>query len=244
MARVVAALLLAGSTLTATVAHADRPLCTDVPPDAEVRRRLAALSQLVRDHEPPVRRWYTSFALLHGGMLSGAVILGATAETEQTRNVMIVGSIGSALALTTLVIFTPPLMGAGDTLADLPEDSPEARLHKMRVAEDLLRRASSGVDFLHGWFPATLSTLYVAAMSQALLLGFEQPEAAIGHAAGGLVLGLGRILLRPTGARDAWRRYARAFPDAGCEEPTVPTSPETSWRFAPFGGGLGFEINF
>jgi hypothetical protein len=81
-------------------------------------------------------------------------------------------------------------------------------------------------------------------MSQILLLAFDQLGAALSHVGGGLVLGLGRILLRPMGARDAWRRYSRAFPDAGCEAPAVPEPPETSWRITPWAGGVGFVVNF
>lgn len=238
-ARLAAAAIAGALLLAAPPARADRPACTETPSDAEVRRRLEVIEGLVRDEEPPVRRWFTSFALLHGTMLSGSTILAATAEDEGTQAIMTVGAVGSALALTTLVIFVPPLMGAGDTLASLPESDPEARLHKLRVAEDILRRAAGSVDFLHGWFGATATSLYVAAMSSVLLIAFEQTGSAFSHLGGGLLLGIGRILLRPTGGRTAWQRYQRAYPDAGCEE-IVPDEPEAGLHVTPFGLQLRF----
>lgn len=243
MSRVVALSLAATVAFGATVARAQREGCVETPSDAEVRQRLAILEGLVRDNEPPIRRWFTSFALLHGTMLSGALIFAISAEDESFRNTMIVSTVSSALGLGSLLVFVPPLMGAGDTLRSLPEDTPGERLHKMRVAEDVLRRASSSVDFLHGWFPATASTVYVLAASQVLLLGLDQLGGALSHSIGGAILGLGRILLHPTSPRDAWRRYARRYPDAACGEP-VATSPETSLRLEAAPGGFGLTLRF
>lgn len=243
MPRVVALVMAMSLTLGAAAAKADRPACVETPTDAEVRRRLEVLDGLVRHNEPPVRRWFTSFALLHGTMLSGALIFAISTDQPSFRDTMIVGSISSALGLGSLLVILPPLMGAGDTLRALPEDTPGQRLHKMRVAEDILRRASSSVDFLHGWFPATASTVYVLAASQILLLGLDQLGGALSHSIGGAIIGLGRILLAPTSPRDAWRRYSRRYPDAACEEP-VPSSPEASWNLGAEPGGLGLTVRF
>lgn len=243
MTRVAALFLAVSLTLGATAARADRPACVESPSDAEVQRRLDVLEGLVRRNEPPIRRWFTSFALLHGTMLSGALIFAISADDQDFQNTMIVSSVSSALGLGSLLVFIPPMMGAGDTLGSLPDDTPVQRLHKMRVAEDILRRASDSVDFLHGWFPATASTVYVLAASQVLLLGLDQLGGALSHSIGGAILGLGRILLHPTSPRDAWRRYSRAYPDAACEEPVAPP-PETSWRVTPSAGGLGLTVRF
>lgn len=243
MRRLAAALLVVSLTASASVARADRPACAETPSDAEVRQRLEILETLIQQNEPAVRRWFTTFALLHSAMLSGALIFAISTDQPAFRDTMIVGSISSGLALASLVVFIPPLMGAGDTLRSYPDGTPAERFTKMRVAEDILQRASGSVDFLHGWFPATASTVYVLAASQILLLGLEQLGGALSHSIGGAILGLGRILLHPTSPRDAWRRYTRRYPDAACEEP-IPPPAETSWQFAPAPGGLGFTVRF
>lgn len=229
---------------TATIALAQRPICSDTLSDAEVRARLAVLSNAVRREEPAVRRWFTTFVLLHATMASGTAILAASAQDEGFRNEMLVNSLSSTLGLTTLVIFAPPFLGAGDGLRAVREDTPEDRLHKLRVAEDLLRREAASIDFLRNWFPATLSSLYVAAAASTLLLVFDRPSGAITHSIGGAVLGLGRILLRPIGSRAAWRSYLAAHPDANCDETSAGLAPAPTVALVPYGLGLGLRVDF
>jgi hypothetical protein len=220
--------------------------CTETPSDREVRARLRFLAGQLSREEPPVRRWYTTFMVLHGVMGGMAAILAATAQDENFRNEMLVGTTSSTLALTTLLIFSPPLMGAGDRLRALPEDTPDARLHKMRVAEGIFFNAAANLDFFWGWFPSTMSSLYVTAAASVLLLAFNRPQGAIIHSIGGAVLGLGRLLLHPSGGRHVWRRYRRAFEDAGCAQETAPPPPppEARAQIVPYGLGVGVHVEF
>lgn len=243
MRAVLAALLVLSITSVATPATAQRPVCRDLE-DREVRARLAILESAIRREEPAVRRWWTSFALLHAVMASGAAILAASAQDEGFRNEMLVGVTSSTLGLATLVIFTPPLMGGGDALRAQPSGTPDARRHRLRVAEGILQRAAASTDFLRSWVPATLSSLYVTAAASTLLLAFQRAKGAILHSVGGAVLGLGRILLHPTGARDRWRRYLRAHPDAACDPAPHVAPIEPRAAIVPYGLGLGLRVDF
>lgn len=243
--RSLARALAVGLVLTfASGAAADLPQCGDSISDAQVRARLAALSSRVSQHEPATRRWWTTFLFLHGTMASGAAILAASAQDEAFRNEMLVGLTSSSLGFISLAVFTPATMGAGETLRALPERTSEERLHKLRVAEDVFRRSAQSIDFLRSWVPATLSGLYVSAAATTLLLAFQRPTGAIIHSIGGAVLGLGRILLRPTESRDLWDRYRRAFPDAECE--ALVAGPDLSPRVqvVAHGVGMGLRIEF
>jgi len=228
------------------MARADRPRCTEVPSDTAVRTRLTTLRTMIRNEEPGVRRWWTSFAVLHTSMLTGSLLLGVSAGDEGYRNEMIVGTTSSTLALASLVIFLPPLMGAGDSIDAMPEDTPVERLAKMRAAEDRLRRASAGVDFLHSWVPTTLSLGYVAAAAGTLLLAFDRNVGAFTHSIGGTILSLARVLLHPSGPQTAWRRYRNAYPDAGCQPLDEPVAqlPGPSWQLSPAGGGMSLTVRF
>lgn len=240
--RSAALVLLLVSALPSTAA-AQRAACGELS-DAEVRARTALIERAIRREEPAVRRWWTSFALLHAVMASGTAILAASAQDEPFRNEMLVNMTSSTLGLATLVVFVPPLMGAGDAMRAQPAGTPAERLHRLRIGEGILARSAASTDFLRSWVPATLSTLYVTGAAGTLLLALERPQGAILHSVGGAVLGLGRILLHPTGARDAWRRYLRAHPDAACDEPPIAAPIEPRAAVVPYGLGLGLRIDF
>lgn len=229
----------------ASSAAAQRTACTESLSNAEVRQRLELVTGIVSREEPAVRRWWTTFALLHSTMAAGAAILAGSAQDEGFQNEMLVNTLSSTLALATLVIFGPPLVGAGSSLRAMPVDTPEDRLHKLRIAEDALRRDAASIDFLRNWFPATLSSVYVTAAATTLLLVFNRPSGAMTHSIGGAVLGLGRILLRPIGSREAWRRYLRDHPDADCDEaPGASVLEGPRVAVVPYGIGIGLRVDF
>ena len=242
--RVAAVLTLALVLVPSMGLADDRPICGEAPSDAEVRQRLAVLREHVRQEEPAARRWFTSFAVLHSSMLAASVILATSADTDEGRQIdLTVGAISSSLALITLLTTMPPLMGAGGTLDGLPRETPEQRLHAMREAEDILRRDSNAVEFVSSWLPATGTALYTVAAATTLLVGFDRWGGAFSHVLGGIVLGHGRLLLRPTGSRSRWRRYRRQYADAGCER-VVASGPQPSFRIGAAGPGLGFSLRF
>lgn len=221
----------------------DRPICEETPSDAEVRQRLEVLREYVRAEEPPARRWFTSFLVLHGVMAASSAMLAASADQNEGQQIdMTVNTISSTLAVITLLTATPPMMGAGGTLDGMREDSDAARLAKLREAEDILRREANAVDFVDSWLAATGTAAYTTAASTTLLVAFDRLSAAYTTILGGIVLGHGRLLLRPHGARGLWRRYRRRFPDAACEE--GPTLAGPTLQVTPVGAGVGLTLRF
>lgn len=236
--------LVLATALAPTLAHADdRPTCGESPSDAEVRARLLVLEHHVLEQEPLDRRWFTTFAFLHGAMAAGAGILAAQSDNDDDLRVgMVVNATSSTIGLLSLVIVGTPLMGSGGSLDAMSEATPEERLDKLRAAEDVLRRASNAVEFARGWLPAAASSVYTGGVGVLLLAGFGNLGGAFTHTIGGAIIGLGRLLLRPTGARPAWRRYRHAHPDAACEEPVSP-APQPFVR-VDFGFPLGLSVSF
>ena len=245
MTRSALAFVLALTTIPGAAAADDRPVCTETPSDEEVQARLRILEGHVRDEEPGERRWFTTFLLLHGTMAAAGSILAASADTNEGMQVdMTVNTISSVLAAITLLTSIPPLIGAGGSLDEMPEETPEDRLRKLRNAEDILRRANNAAEFVHSWLPATGSALYTTAAATTLLVGFDRLSAAYTHIIGGAVLGLGRLLFRPVGARSRWRRYRRQYPDAACEEGVAAGLDGPTVRVGMSGLGLSFSLSF
>lgn len=216
--------------------------------DADVTARIHDLRGRIEREEPPMRHWLTVFAVLHGALLIGELVLGFTANGDGPRNEAIIGAVSSGLGLVTLMTSFPPLIGAGGTLDSLPESTPEERVAKLVRAEELIRRSAEATAFVRSPLASLLTTGYVIVMSSLLATLFQRETGAYVLAAGGVVLGQGRLLLHPDGILHEWRRYQFAHPDAGCH-PAVPVAI-SALRLdvgpvgVPGGGGIGLSLTF
>jgi hypothetical protein len=239
-------LVLALLTLAPPVsAQDDEARCADADPsDAEVRERLAVARGAIAVHEPDMRHWFTAFVILHAVMGGTQLTLFVAAPDDGQRADFGFQALSSVLGMATLLISTPPLLGAGGTLDGMAEDTPEARRLKLASAESLLRRSSDAVSFVRGPVSSLLTTGYGLAASTVLLLAFNRPSAALLLAGGTAVIGQGRLLLHPWGIRDAWRSYQQRYPDAGCLSQTPPAALATRWSIGTYGVGLSFTLTF
>ncbi|MDQ3031048.1 MAG: hypothetical protein M3Y87_01420 [Myxococcota bacterium] len=239
-ARTLAAILaLSLLALPPGAARADEVACPEVgPDDAEVQRRLRWLEARFADTEDDVRRWFGAFIVLHGLLTGVQLTLALATPDDQSRIDFIVNTTGSGLGLVTLLLSTPPILGAGDLMRSLPRDTPEDRLASLRIAEARMRRSAEASGFVRSPLPSLATTFYVAAGGITLLL-LDRPVGAILHAAGGTVLGQGRLLLHPTGAIDAWRTYLHHHADAGCTPEGASARYDAGMRFAISPSGVG-----
>jgi hypothetical protein len=216
--------------------------------DADVTARLHDIRTRIERHEPDMRHWLMAFAVLHGALFGGEMVLGLTANGDGPRNEAIIGAISSGLGLVTLLTSFPPLVGAGGQLDAMPEDTPEQRVAKLVHAERLLRESAAATAFVRGPVASLLSAGYVAIVASLLATVFERTTGAYVLAAGGVVLGQGRLLLHPDGILHEWRRYLYQHPDAGCEPEVAPPTPSIAWQLTPTavpgGGGIGFSLRF
>lgn len=216
--------------------------------DAEVTTRLHDIRARIEHHEPDMRHWLTAFAVLHGALLGGELVLGFTASSDGPRNEAILGAISSGLGLATLLVSFPPLIGAGGTLDAIPEATPEERVAKLVRAERLLRQSADAVSFVRGPVASLLSTGYVIVMASLLATVFQRTTGAYILAAGGVVLGQGRLLLHPDGIMHEWRRYRFQHADAGCAPTLSVATAAIAWQLMPTampgGAGLGFSLTF
>ena len=80
------------------------------------------------------------------------------------------------------------------------------------------------------------------------LFGPPRTTGALILAAGGVVLGQGRILLHPDGILHEWRRYRFLYADAGCAAPVAAPTASLRWELGPAampgGGGIGLTLTF
>ncbi len=224
--------------------------------DGDVSARIHDIRARIAHHEPDMRHWVTAVGVLHGALIGAELVLTFTASGDGPRNEGIIGTLSSTLGLVTLLASFPPLVGAGGTLDGMPEDTPEQRVAKLVRAEQLLRVSAEGVAFVRGPVASLLSAGYVGVVAGVLLALplipslqlSPRPTGAYVLAAGGVVLGQGRILVHPDGILHEWRRYRALHPDAGCAAPVAAPTASVRWEIGPAalpaGGGLGLSLTF
>ena len=240
------------SALAQDTSEAELARCADFGlDDAEVTARLHDVRARIEQHEPAMRHWVTAVGAIHGALVIGELVLAFTASGDGPRTEALIGAISGGLGFVTLLTSFPPLVGAGGSLDAMPEQTPEERLAKLVRAEEILRRSADSVSFVRGPIASLLSAGYVIVVSSLLATVFQRTTGAFVLAAGGVVLGQGRLLVHPDGILHEWRRYRLLHPDAGCE-PASPAAAHASlgvgWQLgaAPFagGGGIGFSLTF
>jgi hypothetical protein len=226
----------------ASPVRADDPLCEELPDDV-VTARLREVRAHVSQHEPDTRHWATAFLSLHLVMTGVQLSLAFTADNDGARADGWTGTVSSALGIATMLISWPQILGAGGEVDGMPMDTPAERRWALARAEQRFRRAADQVGFVRSPFTTVLNALYVGAAGSFVLLGWGRVTGGFLLAIGGSVLAQGRVLLFPYGIRDAWRRYLRAHPDAGCEPGPAPARGP-SVNLVPTGLGAQLFVSF
>lgn len=242
-------LVISPAAVRAQDAAAEAARCEEFgDDDASVRSRLADARAAIGRHEDDMRHWFSAFLVVHSVMMGASLTFAITAPDDGARIELSVQALSSFLGLATILINTPPLVGAGGRLDGMPEGTPEERLLKLVQAETLLRSSAESVSYVRGPVNSLLTSGWGLASSLTLLIGFQRVTGSILLAIGSSVIGQGRILLHPWGIRDEWTRYQRAHADAGCSLPT-PTEVLAArvaprWSFGAFGPGVSFTLAF
>jgi hypothetical protein len=231
-------------------ACSESPAAEEIPSDADVQRRLQWLETRVADIESDVQLWFMGFGILHAALTSINFAIAVGISDDQERIDYIVNGTGGVLGLATLLISTPPIIGASTMIRSLPRTTPDERLAAMRLVEARLRQSAESSEFVRSPLASLLSAGVVEAGALTLLF-FDRPIAALLLAGGGTVVGQGQILLHPTGAIDAWRMYLRRYPDAGCIPEGTAVRLDSSVRFAISpaaldrgSAGIAFTLSF
>lgn len=241
------AIVLLAAVLSTSPARAEAPSACPIerPSDVEVSRRLAWIERQLAEAEDGVRLWFTGFVALQAMLVGVQLARLAAASTDQERIDPIVSGLGSALGLSTLLIGMPPILGAGDALRSLPRASREERHGALRIAEARLAASAAASSEVRGDISALASILYTEAAALTLLF-LGQVRDAFFQAGGGILIGLGRIALHPSGAIRAWSTYRAHHEDAGCLEPPTERAPRSTILPAASrdAAGLALTITF
>ena len=206
---------------------------TNLTPE-ELDVRLAEVERIVADNEGNMDLWFGATYGVHAALVLGALTIANITDDDGTRDEMFVASVGSGLGLITLLIAQPPLIGAGQVAAGIPDK--KTRLWEL---EKILETTHAKVNRTQSWFNHGLSFAYTLGASIFLWFALDRKRAAITQFLGGQLIGQGRLLLQPDGARDEWEIYRDKYL-AGCGESAAVTEPAVEIEPA----GLGLVLRF
>lgn len=220
---------LLATALTVAAANPCRSAGID---DEERAARIAAATEAVREHEGGLDLWFGAVFGVHAAVMATTLVIGNITDDDGVKKEMWVAAFGSGLGIITLFTGRPPIIDADDALADTEGDA------RLATLEALLEKTAGKIDFSHSWISHGASFLYSAAASLVLWLAFDRPRAAVTQFLGGQLIGQGRLLLQPTGARSAWDAYRSQYLK-GCGEPV---EEATALRVEP--AGFGLRVSF
>ena len=183
--------------------------------DAEVSRRIAWIARrLDRGTAASDRWWYAWYAGFTATTAAQALV--ATATTDPgLRADMAVGALGTSLGVVPLGLFPfEPRFAAAD-LSRIPGPTATARLHKLEVAERLLRESAEAEAFGRSWIAHALGVGVSLGLGLVLALSYDRPVSGLLNFAGGVAITELQIFTQPTDAIDALREYRAAHRWAG-----------------------------
>ena len=140
IAPIAAAAVLAGSSpLPANAAERSGPAGTSVS-DAELERRLEFIGQRLDASKRHAELWYWSWMTINVGATVGLSVASAVADDGEDRATYIPQAALAALGIADLTVFRPLEARFGaEPIRGLPDGTRALRLHKLELAEALLR---------------------------------------------------------------------------------------------------------
>lgn len=200
--------------------------------DSEVRVRLDFIEHAMAREGPAARLWHRGWIWGYAGLTlgEGAVALAAK-PSSGLRLSSAVGSAKSAVAFLSMLFSPSTASGADAELSALPEQTPEQRRAKLKLAERLLQK-SAGEQHFRSWFQPLGAALLNLAGTYVLWLGYKSYSQGWISLGSGMAVAELQYFTAPSGSMDAWEAYrAGRFASA-------PAAPAVSFTIVPFGRGL------
>ena len=219
--------------------------------DDEVRERTAFIEAALDDEAPAAKRWWWGWTIGYSAVAIGEGVAAALVSDRDLRVDLAVGSLSALLGALGLLIMPLDAAFAADELADLPDDTPEARVDRLAAAESLLDDAAESQLAQTSWVQHALTGAWAVASGAFLWLVEERVVSGLIQFGAALVGGEARILTLGTGAATYREDYSQRFAPEVCQQVAAAASSRRPLAFrrrqtAPTLrlGGLGFSLTF
>lgn len=213
--------------------------------DEEVTRRVAMLSEELRDNEAAFTTWYWLWTAGYGTASAGSLGLGllaprfadTPADERRWRVNMFFSAGTTAVALGLMALTYPTVIGAADAIETARDGTPDGERHALMLAERLAATSADEAAMGVAWYQHAANAAFNLAVSLVMWLGFGYGgDALVNFLISTAVVEL-QILTQPTGLIDDWRGYQNAAM-AGRTTP----GQGWIWQLVPMWRGVGLRV--
>ncbi|MCB9631654.1 MAG: hypothetical protein H6721_05885 [Sandaracinus sp.] len=244
----VLALVLTSARVVCAQATPDR--CLDELDDAEVRSRLDWLDGRFQAGKRRARLWWYGQMALWLGVATFQTTMTLTSDEPVLPNA--IGSTGAWLSFVQITAVPHVAAFAPQRFRRHADDTPEARLAKLRYGLDLLERAATRQELAAGPMAHLPVFLWSAGFGTFFSVKYKDWWLSTRMIGGGILLSEFRILSTPQAAVRDWERARGMMCGAGYVRrdydeledlaPGTDALPEPEVALAPSPGGLGMRV--
>jgi hypothetical protein len=214
----------------------------DEIPDSVIMERIHLIEQMLARSKPGVERWWIGWLGAYGVATIGQGAVALTSNNESLREDMYLGAATTLLGVAgqLLTPLLPPYKT--DRLAKITEDTHEARLQKLKNAEELLKECARREKSGRSWQMHAVTGAVNLCGGLIVWHGFKRNVwAGVQNFALNTIITEAQIWTQPTRAVKDYRNYCKMYIDG--EKPGAP-KPNAKWLISAGPGMVSLKVVF
>jgi hypothetical protein len=211
-------------------------------PDSVILERIRLIEKILAKDKPGAGQWWYGWL---AGYSAATIGQGAVCFTSNDKGLRQDMSLGAATTLLGVVgqLLTPMMSSySPDQLTKIPEDTHEARLQKLNVAEELIKASALREKNGRSWQTHAIAEIVNVSSGLITWLGFKRNmRAGIENFALNTVITEAQIWTQPTKTMKDYQNYCKRF-ESG--EKPVTLKSNINWFAGVSPGGFKIKIVF
>lgn len=217
-------------------------LSQDEIPDSLINKRIQYIQNVLDKGKPNANCWWYGWLIGYSAATIGQGAVGISSDVKGTRQDMFLGAATTFLGAAGQII-TPMTSGsAPDLIAQMADDTHEARLQKLSDAEKLLKESALREETGRSWQAHAISGVVNLTSGLIPWFGFRRNVwAGVENFALNTVITEAQIWTQPTKAMKDYQNYCQKFKPG---EKPVSLKPDITWFVGVAPGGIDVKIVF
>lgn len=211
-------------------------------PDSLLTERIRVIEQMVARGKPGVERWWIGWLGGYGAATVGQGAVAVTTNNGSLKEDMYLGAATTLLGVAGQLL-TPMLpLYKTDRLSEIPEDTHEARLQKLKNAEELLKECARREKSGRSWQVHAVTGAVNLCGGLIVWYGFKRDAwAGVQNFALNTIITEAQIWTQPTRAMKDYKNYCKKYIEG--ENPANP-KPNPAWLLSAGPGVVSLKVVF